>query len=38
MLSSLSSNAVAVFDALAAIVKPFVDLADGLSDLLGLIA
>lgn len=37
-LSSLSSGAIAVFDALAAIMKPFVDLAGGLSDLLGLIA
>ncbi|MGX1738088.1 hypothetical protein ACWIB8_02825 [Corynebacterium flavescens] len=37
-LSSLSSGAFAIFDAIAAIIKPFTTLADGLSDLLGLIA
>lgn len=37
-LSSLSSNAISVFDTFAEFLKPFVTLADGLSDLLGLIA
>lgn len=37
-LSSLSSNAGDVFTALYTIVDPFVTLAGGLSDLLGLIA
>ncbi|MGO2426674.1 MAG: hypothetical protein ACTH7R_10045 [Corynebacterium flavescens] len=37
-LSSLSSNAADLFAAIYHIVTPFVDIASGLSDLLGLIA